>query len=126
MAEFVMRISDLSSDVCSSDLWQYDLQSNDTFCSNLKFDLLIFDLVRGVLGYDGIDGAVLETPEKRLAVSGCTKRRTHFIVTIEADNQLVRHHQVVGRYFTGNGYAPCLGQTDQIYASGGTDGSHED
>src|SRR3546814_1432370 len=87
MAEFVMRISDLSSDVCSSDLWQYDLQSNDTFCSNLKFDLLIFDLVRGVLGYDGIDGAVLETPEKRLAVFGCTMRRTHFIVTIEARSE---------------------------------------
>src|SRR5258708_19927296 len=73
-------------------------------------------LMRGVIGGDGINGAVSQASEKGFAVFARGERRIHFEAGIVLDI-LVDEREVVGGDFAGYAETPLLGPADLLEGS---------
>src|SRR5260370_19517873 len=82
----------------------------------VEFHILEGWLMRGVIGGDGIDGAVGQAGEKGFAVRVRGERRIHFEAGIVLDI-LVDEREVVGGDFAGYAETPLLGPADLLEGS---------
>ena len=74
-----------------------------------------------MVGDDGVDGAVKDALDDRLAVLLLAQRRVHAEVGVAASQQLVGHHHVVRRCLAGDPDPSGLGLTDQLNRPFGAD-----
>src|SRR3546814_1095619 len=97
-----MRISDWSSDVCSSDLGvddlqrqrQQGLQADDARLGDGEGQALRLDVVRAVIAGDGVDGAVGDARQDGLAVVLAAQRRRDLGEgAVVADRDLVQRER---------------------------------
>ena len=81
---------------------QRGFQPGDAERGALEFDLLFVDGVRGMIGSDGVHGAVGKRDDNRFAVSRGTQRRVHLKVRVVFADILVQKREMVRRNFAGH------------------------
>src|ERR1700733_5693426 len=81
---------------------QRGFQAGDAEAGALELDLLFVGSVGGVVGGDGVDGAVGERNQNRFAVGGGAQRRVHLEVGVVFADVFIDQSEVVRRDFAGD------------------------
>jgi len=96
---------------------QQQLQSNDTWFGLAKRQLLGIVVYWGVIGADGIDGAIGQGGPEGGTVSVTSKGRVHPQVAVVVTDVDIDHVEMVNGHVSGNWRALSLGLTHQVYTS---------
>src|ERR1700693_6232556 len=81
---------------------QRGFQSRDAKRGGLELDLLFVGRMRGVVGGNGVHGAVGQGDQNSLAVRGRAQRRVHLEIRVVLAHVLVEQSEVVRRHFAGH------------------------
>ena len=90
-------------------------ESDDAEGRAIEFHVFAGGMMRGVVGGDGVHGAVGEAGDERGAIGARGERRIHFVIRVVAD-VFVAEREMVRRDFAGDAHALFFGVRARIRA----------
>jgi len=93
---------------------EHGLQPEDAIRRSGKFNILLLDAVRSVVGGDDIDSAVAQAGHEGLHISAAAQGGIHLEIGVVLFQRLLGESQVVRHHLTGHPYPIILGAAHQF------------